>query len=187
MNRHRFLYLAKQCFNYRRHCRWLFKPANRQYIRNGNRLWMDRDSRMFHSMMTILCEYIEREVGGVAKATEYIEYWIEYWSNESECPQRLSDPEKNWTKAYTKFIEIYQWYVSTNWSDPVPFDPEYKKYLMQPLKWKDVNDDLVELVDNNTDRLRELSKEHSRKEQEFDDLCERYMIDLVEYYRFLWT
>lgn len=89
--------------------RGVYAPHNVLKLRNvGRRYVHDANVRLLHAMFSILCRHVERGEGGRAALANLAAGAYE---------QRQRD-------AYSKMLELYDWYLSVNWEEPVPSPPE---------------------------------------------------------------
>lgn len=112
--------------------RWIyrtFRPSNRLIIRNITKNWIDRDVRLFHANFTIVCDFVDQEMGGESGIERYVT------SLRREVKTTTDQQEQTMLKSnasdYQKILELYRWYNSINWQNPVPFTPEYSKMIEQ--------------------------------------------------------
>ena len=151
--------------------RAIFKPYNRIKVRNCPRTWTDQDNILFHGMFSVLCDFIERE--------------------NKDWQERIKNTEDLWYKANNILNDLYVWYNSVDWNDPIPMSEDYKVALDKAVSFVQ-HDGFQELVLNdqciiNGKSFIDLRTEHNIKEKEFKLLKINYMKLLVDHHGYLWT
>jgi hypothetical protein len=110
-----------------------YAPYNRMKVRNVQRRYScDDDDYLFHAMFSVLCKHVERSHGG---ADEFRKDIAERraWS-QSDVTAEHDDA---WNKAYDTMLSLYEWYVGTNWDDPIGFPKNGTK--AEQMAWADTD------------------------------------------------
>ena len=158
-----------------------FSPSNRMRLRNTPRHWVDRDHRLFHASFTVLCDFVESEKDGV----DQIEQEIVELQNEQDL-QGVHDQ----IATLQKIVELYRWYTSTDWDDPVPLDDEYYKmitsaeYISTPTTHGTYK---LHIKYSNPDAMARLRAEQTLREQRFEKLKIAKLMQLCKIHTQLWS
>lgn len=100
-----------------------FFPHNRLRIRNTPRSWNDRSERIIHAVFSMLCDYIEREEGGIAAFSEKVQEGLSRKGTDDYWPG---------TDRRLLMLELYNWYNAIDWKNPVPCkDGDYVRQLRE--------------------------------------------------------
>lgn len=161
------------------------RPYNVLKIRNVDREYTDYDIIMLHANFSILCNFCEREMGGLSNWKNRIhELTLE---SGKYAGVDLTIKEEN------ILINLYVWYNSINWNDPVPFTQSYLevskkvKYETRPVDASEMCYTL-ELVGAESDiaEYKRQQIELSNREEEFKIECQSNLEKLVSLRERLW-
>lgn len=125
---------------------WLRTPSNKLTIRNIPRSWCDRDNRLFHACFTILCDFIEKEYGHEWK--EYVDWCIKGQSHNYTLPDYIPKHQRD---AAIIFDQLYTWYNTIDWNDPVPC-PQIEWYTKEQ-EFEKLRDRNLELLMKHRNQL----------------------------------
>ena len=157
----------------------IFTPSNKLHIRNLTRDWHDRDVRILHANFSILCDFVEKEYGGLDKLEEDIKYFED---RPAEDNWGAHLPEKK------EMVALYKWYNSINWNDYCSDTPEYTKMTERTT--------LVIGADNSVDlnhpgytdeEYRRIVMDNAQAEVDFENLCTENAIRILKIRQHLWT
>lgn len=101
-----------------------FRPHNVLKIRNMPKSFVDKDEKVFHCVFSVLCDFVEKEHHGPEKYKEYIDMlgvFTEEQKNEKNNEIWI-EHSKRQAIEHQKVLDLYNWYISIDWKDPIPFD-----------------------------------------------------------------
>ena len=165
-----------------------FSPSNRLRLRNTPRSWVDRDHRFFHAAFTVFLDFVEYEADGVAGLQQRVSRLREY-----AAEQTIDDATINAQKdiqVCVKMIELYEWYTSINWSEPVAMNDEYRAMVERmQISTEPTDHGTYRIVETgvDTDRLGMLRAQHVVREQQFEKLKLQRLHELCNIHSFFWN
>lgn len=152
---------------------WIFTPSNKLHLRNIPRSWIDRSERAFHAPFSILCDYVEKDLGGVEKAKK-----------------RLGkiDPADAREAAEHEIVDLYVWYNSIDWkwhsTDTEEYTEMTKSRIMTIMENGEIHTMCPGYSPADENRI---VMENINAEQAFGDLCTEQAIRLMKIRKYLWT
>jgi len=167
-----------------------FAPCNRLVVRNiqPELPWVDRDHLFFHACFTILVDFVEQEMDGLAGLERYTASLVRM------ADQQQTDRETAFLREqiadHQTMLRLYRWYVQTDWNEPVAHSPTYARLLQQmnvrsvplpngnyQMKFEGVDQDLL---------ARERAM-HVVREQDFERVKIKNLMDLTKIHHRLWN
>jgi len=152
---------------------WIFTPSNKLHLRNIPRSWIDRSERAFHAPFSILCDYVEKDLGGVEKAKK-----------------RLGkiDPADAREAAEHEIVDLYVWYNSIDWkwhsTDTEEYTEMNKCRIMTIMENGVIHTMRPGYSPSDVTRI---VMENINAERAFEDLCTEQAIRLMKIRKYLWT
>ena len=150
---------------YYRYKHIIFTPSNKLHIRNIPKSWADRSERMFHAPFSILCEYVEKEGGGIDNF----------------------DLENGET-GDQEIVDLYTWYNSINWKCHSTDTKEYTEMMKSRIMSVMENGEIHTMCPGYSpaDEAR-IILENMSAEKDFEELCTQQAIRLMKIRNYLWT
>lgn len=156
----------------------IFNPSNKLHIRNLTRDWHDRNIRILHANFSILCDFVEKEYGGIEKLEEDIQYWE---SQPGDDNFGTHIPEKK------EMVALYKWYNSIDWNNYCTDTPEYTK--MQETSLLTVKENYLDFSHPGytDEEYRKIVMDNAQAEVDFENLCTENAIRILKIRGHLWT
>jgi hypothetical protein len=166
-----------------------FTPSNVLKIRNVDRDWVDRDHRFYHAAFTILIDFVDQEMGGEAGLERYIQNLSQDTQidgvRDTEIQQYIRMREE-----HTTMLQLYRWYNSIDWQNPVPESPEYLEILSKTkISTEPTEHGTYKMVttSENPEKLNMLRAIHMQREQEFEKIKMKKLLQLCTIHQTLWN
>lgn len=149
-------------------------PGNVVTLRNC--IYADHREQILHANFSILCDFCENVMGGAEK-----------WS------ERIETLEDHWKESETALLNLYNWYNSIDWKNPVPCTEEHSK-ILEKINWEFNPTDSTEeyytmdLVgdEESVKTYKVLSKERTEKLDDFELEVQSNLIKLISLREFMW-
>lgn len=160
--------------------RVLFRPWNRMKIRNCSRDYTEIDTRVFHSVFTLLCDYIEayHPADGEKDYGDYVKWCIEESKTTDDNGQNWFPPHQ--LQNAIASWNLYQWYTSVNWKDPVEYT---KRTANIKGEWQFTTEGLKNTYTKEED---DLISSIFKEEDIFNELCDQKLKEAIEIYHGWW-
>lgn len=165
-----------------------FTPSNRLTIRNVPQSYADHAERYFHAAFTVLCNFVERERGGESQIENDI----------SKNVAQIDRNQDNLTVAILReqvavdraIVELYGWYTSIDWNDPVPMSSEYRAMIDQAefvSTPTDHNTYSLQINHPQPDAYARARAAYAVQEQQFDNIKVKKLVQLSTIHMHLWN
>ena len=152
----------------------IFNPSNKLHIRNVPRTWYDRSDRLHHAVFSMMCDLVERELGGIDNLEQDI--------------AANKDTEGYWYEQYREMAELYRWYTSIDWEDPYTNTEEYTRMSETETVIFHENGRMERLSVGYSDEERsKIILDNQKAEEDFEKLCTENAIRVLKLRGYMWT
>ena len=165
-----------------------FTPSNRLKIRNVPESYADHNERFFHAAFTVLCDFVENERGGESKIETDISKHIE--SIDPNSSDWMLTVQREDIAADRTMLELYGWYNSIDWNDPVPMTDEYRSMIEQAEYVSTPTGHGTYSLQVNHPQKDEYARQRAAyavREQQFEKIKIKKLMQLCEVHAYLWN
>lgn len=170
----------------------IFTPSNKLKIRNIDSSYIDHDVRLFHANFSLFCDFIEKELGGMQGLLKQKKD-LERVLLTSTTLEHTKDSLVEEIEIIETWIDLYSWYINTNWEDPVPLTKQHNEvasritYDFVPVH---EDSDLFKMVQKGTPddllKLQECRLEYRNNYDIFENICNEKLNILIAHRKHLW-
>lgn len=165
-----------------------FSPSNVLQIRNVPREWIDRDARLFHAAFTVLMDFVDNEMDGATGLQRYVVALRKNaQANANDVADQMSQQALD---AYVKMLELYNWYASIDWQDPIQKSPAYAEMLEKiEYRTQPTEHGTFRMIEEGVDS-QAIAREralHVVREQQFEKIKLQRLHELCNIHGFLWN